>query len=75
MPQKCIGTRPSDSPLVGVRVQVSKDASLFKWMLHGEGTYYKAVLVKNSGPKSGSPLLVQTVQVVFLSCILVEYLY
>ena len=45
MPQRCIETQSSDSPLVGT-VQVSRDTDLFKWMPHGEGTYYKAVTVK-----------------------------
>ena len=27
-------------------MEVSRDTSVFKWMPHGEGTYYKAVSVK-----------------------------
>ena len=50
MPQRCIETQSSDSPLVGGAVKVSRDTSLFKWMPHGEGTYYKAVLVKLVDP-------------------------
>ena len=46
MSQRCTETQSSDSPLVGGAVKVSGDTSLFKWMPHPEGTYYKAVMVK-----------------------------
>ena len=46
MPQRCIETQSSDSPLVGGAVKVSRDTSLFKWVPHGESTYYQAVWVK-----------------------------
>ena len=71
MPQRCIGTRPqcsgpSDSPLVGVQVQVSKDTSLFKWMPHGEGTNHKAFLAMTSGSEYKIHITVHAAQVTFL---------